>query len=381
MPEKPKKFLQLVPFYPTPFKLHRKEDYFLLPADVMAAKGMEVEFVTLRNTAPTSEYVTGKGNIAPPFEVVEGYPVRRFDGILSLYRYMRRQRDAMVHVHLRPYPPSQFSGFVLPQKKVLSPFTYLLGSNLAIRLLTKLVMPRFDQIHCFTPYELEIYRKAGIPEKKLRLIPLSIDYDYFSAKPHEAEINAAKERFGFADSELVVISVAQVRKNKRFDTVIKALKVIKETVPSAKFLAVGDDWLPRQGVPGVMETAASVGVKDSVILTGFQQMDSLRALLHSSSVFVNAADNETQGLVTYEAAAAGVPLCLSGIGSHTTVFGDSALYHEVADHGSLARNILKYYEDSALRRKNTSHLRERMKEWDYSAIKKKMSDAYDELIG
>jgi glycosyltransferase involved in cell wall biosynthesis len=375
---KPKKFIQLVPFYPTPYELHHKEDYFLMPADIMAEKGMEVEFITLRNTAPTGEYKTGN-NLAAPEEMVKGYKVKRFGNALSLYHYMRNQKNSLLQVHLRPYPPAQFAGFVAPQKKALRPFTYLLGSNKIIEQLTKWVMPKYDLIQCVTPYEIEIYKNAGVPEKKMKWIPLSIDYNFFST-PVQAESKAIAEKFGYADSEFVVISIAQIRKHKRFDDVMRALKIVKEKIPSAKFLAVGEDWLPRQNLPDIMATADSCGVRDSVIWTGFQDMQSVRALLQSSTAFVHGADNEYQGLVSYEAAAAGVPICLSNIGSHTSVFGESALYHEVTDHETLAKNLLKCYEEKELVRKNTAHLKNLMKDWDYDVIKKKMSDSYEGIM-
>ncbi len=378
MTGRPKKFIQLVPFYPTPYELHPKEDYFLMPADIMAGKGLEVEFVTLRNTAPTGEYKTGS-NIASPEEVVKGYKVKRFGSIVSLYRHLRSQKDALLQVHLRPYPPSQFAGFVAPQKKALRPFTYLLGSNRLIQLMTKLVMPRYDLIQCVTPYEIDIYRKAGVPEKKMRLIPLSIDYGFFSAKAPDAKATA--EKFGYADSEFVVISIAQIRRHKRFDDVMRALKIVREKVPSARFLAVGEDWLPRQGLPDIMATAESIGVNGSVIWTGFQGMAAVRALLQGSTAFVHGADNEYQGLVSYEAAAAGVPLCLSNIGSHTSVFGDDALYHEVTDHETLAKNLLFCHEHHDSVRDSTAHLKGRMKDWDYGVIRKKMADSYEEIMG
>lgn len=377
--ENPKKFIQLVPFYPTPYELHPKEDYFLMPADIMREKGFEVEFVTLRNTAPTPEYKTAAGNVVAEFDVVKGYPVRRFKNTLSLFSYIRNQKGAIVQVHLRPYPPSQFAPFFVPQKKALRTFTYLLGSNKAVEILTRLSVPKYDIVFCCTPYEIDIYRKAGVKEERIRHVPLSIDYGFFSAKPNN--VKSVAEKFGYADSEFVVISIAQIRRHKRFDDVMRALKIIREKIPSAKFLAVGEDWLPRQNLPGIVATAAEIGVKDSVIWTGFQDMPTVRALLHGSTAFVHGADNEYQGLVSYEAAAAGVPLCLSSIGTHTSVFGDYALYHEVTDHVALAKNLLRCHEDKQLAKRNASFLKEKMKDWDYGVIRKKMSNAYDEMLG
>ncbi len=374
----PKKFIQLVPFYPTPYELQPREDYFLMPSDIMRGKGYDTEFVTLQNTAPTPEYRTGK-DTALSEEIYRGHLVKRFMNILSLYRYMRSQKNnSVLQVHLRPYPPSQFASFVAPQKKALRPFTYLLGSNKLIQILTKLAMPRYDLIQCVTPYEIGIYKSAGVPENKMRWIPLSIDYPFFSEKPKNTKEVA--EKWGYADSEFVIISIAQIRFHKRFDDVMRALKIIREKIPSAKFLAVGEDWLPRQNLPDIHQMAKSIGVEDSVVITGFHPPEMVASFIHGSHAFVHGADNEYQGLVTYESAAAGKPLCLSSIGTHTSVFGENALYHEVTDHKKLAENLLRYYEDGSLRQEHAAKNKRMVQDWDYEVIRKKMSDAYDEIF-
>ncbi len=374
----PKKFIQLVPFYPTPYELQPREDYFLMPADIMREKGYDVEFVTLQNTAPTPEYKTGK-DTAPPEEIYKGYLVKRFKHIPSLYRYIRSQKNnSLLQVHLRPYPPSQFASFIAPQKKALRPFTYLLGSNKLIQILTKLAMPRYDLIQCVTPYEIDIYKNAGVPEKKMKWIPLSIDYPFFSENP--ADTKDVAEKWGYSDSEFVIISIAQIRFHKRFDDVMRALKIIREKIPSAKFLAVGEDWLPRQNLPDIRQLAKSIGVEDSVVVTGFHPPEMVASFIHGSSAFVHGADNEYQGLVTYESAAAGKPLCLSSIGTHTSVFKENALYHEVTDHKKLAENLLRYYEDDSLRKEHAAKNKKMVQDWDYEVIRKKMSDAYDALL-
>ncbi len=373
-----KKFIQLVPFYPTPYELQPREDYFLMPADLMREKGYETEFVTLQNTAPTPEYKTGK-DVALPEEIYKNHLVKRFKNIISLYRYIHSQRkNSLLQVHLRPYPPSQFASFIAPQKKALRPFTYLLGSNKLIEFATKRTMRQYDLIQCVTPYEIDIYKNAGVPEKKMKWIPLSIDYPFFSEQPKNTKEVA--EKWGYADSEFVMISIAQIRFHKRFDDVMRALKIIREKIPSAKFLAVGEDWLPRQNLPDIRQLAKSIGVEDSVVITGFHPPEMVASFIHGSNAFIHGADNEYQGLVTYESAAAGKPLCLSNIGSHTSVFNGTALYHEVTDHKKLAENLLRYCEDGNLRKEHTEKNKKLVQDWDYEVIRKKMSDAYDGIV-
>ena len=71
-----------------------------------------------------------------------------------------------------------------------------------------------------------------------------------------------------------------------------------------------------------------------------------------TAVFVNTSDPETMGLAVYEGGAAGLPLCLSDIGSFRTVFKDMALYSPPREKEKLAENFLKYYPECHI--KNTA---------------------------
>ena len=85
--------------------------------------------------------------------------------------------------------------------------------------------------------------------------------------------------------------------------------------------------------------------------------------------------HEGQCLVAYEFAAAGLPLCVSNIGSFTSVFGNSALFSKPNDYKTLASNILKYLNDKDLVKKHTSTNKKIVKErCDYDTIKARLKE-------
>lgn len=351
------KFVEVVPVYPHKFPLRFKEDYFFWPAKMMMDRGFDVEFFT-----------TEKGMDREPFE---GITIRRFSGPLSLVSAIRKDRAiALVHAHLRPYLPSLLSGFS-GKPCVLTPHTYILGSNWAIGRLSVLAMRRFARVIAITPYERDIYLKEGI---RAVLLPHPVDIDFYDEPVNKAVV---RKKYGISD-EFVVVTVANFRRFKRVDTILKAFKVFNEAVRS-KLIIVGGDLLHNEGVPSIEEMIRAFGIRD-VIHTGVLQPEQVREVLSVADVFVNSSDNETQGLAVYEAACRGIPLCLSDIGSFRTVFGDLALYHEFDNPGRLADNLRKIHDDRAFSSTARKGLRSLMKKWDFGSAMRGMETLYDAIM-
>ncbi len=356
------KFVEVVPAYPNAYPIRYKEDYFYWPARMMMDRGFDVEFLTCQPG------VDG--------QVHEGVKIRRFRNAFSALSHVNRDKTiSLVHAHLRPYPPSFLMAFC-NKPKILSPHTYFLGSNFIARRLSLAAMPKFDRIICFTPYERELYARAGIPEKKLVVLPHPIDHEFYSAKPRG--MAAIRKRLGLKADEFVVVTVANLRRFKRIETLLQAFSLLGKSA-KARLVIVGDDLLWREGAPSLEQLIREFNVKN-VIRTGALDPDGVREALSVSDVFVNTSDNEAQGLAAYEAAAAGLPLCLSGVGSFTSVFGELALYHHYTDFEKLAANLRHYYDDRKSAATAGRKLQSFVRQWDFNEIRKRMSSLYEEVM-
>ena len=360
----PKKFIQIVPFYPLPTGQVFRENYFLWPAAMMREMGFECEFLTLN----------GKNSSQKELEVLDGFTVRRFSSAVKLLMYVFGQ-DALVHSHLRPFPPSLFLG-LLPKRKLITPFTYELGSNALVRLLSLWMMRRFDKVVSISPYEEQLYLKNGFRREQVDFIPLAIDYRFYSRPVRDA---AAMRKFGLKKNDFIIITVANFRYFKRVDVLLEAFKEFRKTVRNGKLVLVGEDWLAREGRPTIKEMVKELHL-DSVIIAGYQPAAEIRKLFALSSLFVNTSSVESQCIAVYEAAAAGIPLCLSDIGSFTEVFREHALYHRYDDAASLASNMLQYWNDRKLAGRNAAFLKKFVKAWDYETIKRKLWAAYEAVL-
>ncbi|MBI3034054.1 glycosyltransferase family 4 protein [Candidatus Woesearchaeota archaeon] len=360
------KFVEIVPEYPMRLGMNEKEDYFYWPAKLMMDKGYKVEFFTLKKKNKPSK------------EVFNNITVRRFSSPLSLLVHLFFQRGVkLIHAHLRPFTPSLFAALLFNKRRIITPHSYILGSSRLIAELSIFLFKRFDKIIALTPYEKGIYLKKGIPSDKVFLLPHPVDYEFYSKKISGKE--TVRKKWKINKNTFVVISVANIRKFKRMETLLNAFKIFNAEVINSKLIIVGEDQLYKERAPSLNDMIEQFGVKN-VILTGFQSHNSVRSILNISDVFVNTSDNETQCLAVYEAACVPVPLCLSEIGSFTGIFRDSALYHKYYDFEKLAANLSSYYNDTKLRKKNSQSAKKLMRLWNFSAIKKKMEKLYDEVM-
>ncbi len=355
-------------------QIDEKESYVLNPMRVLKKRGFDAEIWTLQ-----------KGDM----ESYKEFKIRRFSNIFSMYFHLLFDRDIkIVYAQLRSHLPSLLSPLSM-KKCILVTQTYELGSSWLRRRFSLFFMGRFTRIFALTPYERDLYIKNGLKKDRVLLFPHAVDYPFFSEKP--GNLDATRKKYGIDKGDFVITSVANFRKFKNLDVMVSAFAEFHSKVGKSKLLIVGKDQTKNpnykeqhddrySSVQDVSEIVKKKEISKDVIFTGGVDYKIVRDLLHISDIFVNVSDPEGMGIAVYEAAAAGLPLCLSDIGSFTSVFGDKVLYSEPRDTDKLAKNYFRYYKDGDLRENNSSFLRNKMKEWDYEVAVKRFNEVFDEIL-
>jgi glycosyltransferase involved in cell wall biosynthesis len=356
------KFIQIVPgiYFGT---LLYKEDYFLWPSEMMRKKGYEVEFVTLnKQNTNTIEYYNK-------------IPIKRFATNFQILKYLLRQKNVLIHSHLRSFLPALVIG-LFKKPTVHTTHNYQLGSSFFVKVITLFFFRRFTKIIALTPYEREIYLKSGISQEKVKYLPHAIDYSFFSKINRDKKLS---DKLGIQKGDFILLTVANYRKFKRMDTLLKAMKILEKKNKRIKLIIVGEDRLKDEGLSTITEMVSKLKLTN-VTQVGFVQPKYTKNYFSISNVLVNTSDNEAMGISVYEAAAAGIPLCLSNIGSFTTVFANLALYHNFWDSEKLAENIIFYMKNPEKAKEYSIKLKKLIKNFDFDIISKKHELFYDEII-
>lgn len=89
----------------------------------------------------------------------------------------------------------------------------------------------------------QLLAAQGFDEKRLHVIYNSLDYEAQQqalAQIDPAVLAAARAQFGLDDNDRVIIAIARVTREKRFELLIEALALLTKTNPVYKLLVVGD---------------------------------------------------------------------------------------------------------------------------------------------
>jgi 1,2-diacylglycerol 3-alpha-glucosyltransferase len=150
-------------------------------------------------------------------------------------------------------------------------------------------------------YLKEVMNIQGVIE----IIPTGLHLEHFYDFDISREQRTAfRKKWGIGEHDKVMIFVGRMGKEKSIDMIIKSIPAIRNHYPNIKLLLIG-------GGPAIDEfrkLARGLGVAAHVIFCGYMQWDKIPLAYKSSDVFVNASTTETQGLVSVEAMASGLPV-------------------------------------------------------------------------
>ncbi len=364
------KFIKITKAYPKASKMLHTEDFFRYPCVIAKELGLKPEI-----------WVVKRKNL-PKKEIVDGIKVRRFSNSLSLFFHLFSKDIKLIHSFLRPVKPSLLAGLI-NKPKVFTTCSYEVGSTKLIKAISLFFLKKFYKIICLTPYELEIYKKNGIDPKKLILLPFAVDYPFFSKRLHNKK--AIIKKYGIAEGDFKIITVANFRAFKNLDIMMEAFKIFNKKMPKSTFIVVGQDLLKANKLYKEQQKSnetinSLIKGMEKIKWVGEKNPYEIRGLLNMSDVYVSSSSIEAQGVTNYEASATGIAICLSNIGSFKTVFKDFVLYHDPQDYKKLANNFIRYYKNKNLRKRNGSKVKKLVKKWDYPIIKRKLKKLYIETL-
>jgi glycosyltransferase involved in cell wall biosynthesis len=181
----------------------------------------------------------------------------------------------------------------------------------------------------------------------------------------------------------VVLSVGRLVRSKGFDDILQAFSVVKQSVPNAKLVIVGDGLESKN----LKDLAASLGLSDSVEFKGILRGERLQTEYQRSSVFVLASKQvdddpatEAFGLVLVEAAMHGKPLVATRIGGIPEIVRDGVNGVLVPQNNprELGLAITRLLSDKELRQKlGENSLKIARSEFTWDASTERLLNCYE----
>ena len=207
-------------------------------------------------------------------------------------------------------------------------------------MIEKMLAPLCQKIVCISDAEKESALRYKIcSAKKLQVIYNGIDFEEFD-KEVSQKVNVSVPKNSF-----VIGMVGRLSEQKAPDVFVNAAKLIKEKIPNAYFLMVGDGDL-RSDIELQIET---LGLKDSFYITGW--VDNPAAYMKLMDVGMLLSRWEGFGLVLPEYMLAGVPILATDVDAIPNIIqdGENGLLVEKDNYREASKQVIVLHDNSKIR--------------------------------
>jgi glycosyltransferase involved in cell wall biosynthesis len=188
---------------------------------------------------------------------------------------------------------------------------------------------------------------GGIDRRRVHVVLNGIRTDSWHPGLGRAE---ARRGLGVGDDTPVVITACRLFPGKGPAELIRAIGIVRATVPDVRLLVVGQDVTPGGEFSGELQALiAELDLQDHAALLG--RRDDLPALMAAADIFAMPSTGEPFGLVFAEAMAMRLPVVGLDDGGTPEVVehGRSGLLSRHGDIAGLAANLLSLIQNPQLR--------------------------------
>lgn len=327
--------------------------------DTTGPGGAETVFIDLLTHLPQDKYravvvVRGKGwvydelrrrGVQPVLLPAKGSFNRRY--LSSLAGLIRKERVDLIQSHLLGANVYCSLAGLLTRRPVVATFhgTVDIGDRERFKGLKFGVINRgADRVVAVSgSLKRHLLARTPLREKKTTVIYNGINVEDFRI-PHS---DALRRQYGWADDDVIVGSLGNIRSAKGYDILLRAAAELKSVRHVFRFLIAG------QGTPGglynrLLGMRTELGLQEHVHFTGF--CDQPAEFLSGLDLFLLSSTSEGFSLATIQAMAAGLPVVVTRSGGPEEIVshGENGWIVDAGDHLAIARALEKLADDHAL---------------------------------
>ena len=228
--------------------------------------------------------------------------------------------------------------------------------------------------HIVTPSESirqMLVKHSGITER-ITTIPTGIELKPFQG----ANGSQIRQQLGWQD-ERILVSIGRLAMEKNWKTLLSASAVAMQKNQKVRLILIGDGPQKEE----LKKYAQELGIAERVHFSGLIPFDQVPQYLKAADVFCFASVSETQGLVTMEAMAAGLPVvAVKATGTEEIVVAGKTGLLTKNDSQALAQAITQVLDDNTLFNHLKSATLEKAQSFSIAKQAQKMVDVYEQAI-
>jgi len=178
-------------------------------------------------------------------------------------------------------------------------------------------------------------------------------------------------------ADKVIISIGRLAKEKNWETLLHAVAKVYQEYPDLRLVLIGDGSEKDQ----LQSLATELGITERVTFTGELPFSEVTAYLKAADIFGFASVTETQGLVTMEAMAAGLPVvAVDASGTRDIVDNGEQGFLVRNDADDLAASIKQLLVSPEKMRRFSIKALNKAKTFDVNYLSKKLIGVYEQAI-
>lgn len=216
-----------------------------------------------------------------------------------------------------------------------------------------------------------VIRDYGLQDR-YTVIPTGMDLQPYQ----QADGKELRSRLGW-QKDKVLISVGRLGQEKNWPILLKAVKKVLRKHPDLRMVLIGDGLEKNN----LQQLAAELGIAGRVTFTGELPFSEVPAYLKAADIFAFASITETQGLVTMEAMAAGLPIvAVNGSGTSDIVEDGKQGFLVPNNASALAKALDEVLNSPSLMKRFQRNAIRKSKTFDVEVQTKKLLDVYKQAI-
>ena len=263
------------------------------------------------------------------FDVIHMHDFRSYQNIIAHHYAKKYNVPYVIQAH----------GSVLPffQKQRLKKIFDLFFGYRILRDASKMIAS--------TKTEVEQYKKMGVDEDKIEIVPNGIDLSEYENLPEKREF---RRKYSIREDEKMILYLGRIHKIKGIDLLVETFADMVKELDSLKLVIVG----PDDGFLSTLKRQReNLKISDKILFTGLiPEKDKLGAYV-DADVYVLPSVYETFPVTVLEACACGTPIIVTDRCGIANIVNDNNVGHVVEyNKDQLQDAIFKILTNVELRR-------------------------------
>ena len=205
------------------------------------------------------------------------------------------------------------------------------------------ILKNATKVIALTETEKEQYKKMGVDEDKIEIVPNGITLSEYDNLPKRGEF---RKKYKIKKNEKIILYVGRVHKNKGLDLLVNSFSKLSKKLSNVKLVLVGPDGGYKPELENLIRV---LKIKDKILFTGFvSQKEKLSAFV-DADVFVTPCFSGFP-ITFFEACICGTPIITTKNRDNLDWIKKVGFISEY-NQDSLQKNIYNILSDGRLRKK------------------------------